>query len=1228
MITHKKTLASREIRVFLSSTFRDMDSERTYLLKQVFPRVRAACLQRQVGFSEIDLRWGVSEEEAKSGATVEICLKEIDRCRNFPPFFIGFLGERYGWVPVHEDLAAYWEKNKDSPYAPPIQQAIERGISVTELEMELAVLQPGAADKIEGHALFCLRDVALTDTLYAQALQTNPAVNELDFYDTGHGKLLPLKHRIRQSGFLVQDDYTNVEQFGQTVETYLLIQLDRYFPAAEVPTPQQRSNAEHAGFRFHRLTNFLPRPDVRAQMVDEIVRRSDLPALGPILLSGPSGQGKSALMADLAQHYQTQLATSWRVIDHYVGADSITTLDGWVERILQTLHPDIQDLTGDIPATQADKVKALSTWVAMAAQRHGCKYLFIIDALDQLSDGGKNLDMLRPEILGPDGIVIASAADGTAAIAAAALAWQTRIEVPPLTDKLRTQFVNNTLARYRKRLPTELAHQLASAAQSGSPLFLGLALEELRLDARHESLPARIEVILTQPDAQQLFLNSFLRDADYGRPEEPELAARFMALIGAARAGLSELELSDLLALPTDPIAQDTGKPRLPQIHLSRLLVSMSPFLLNKQGRRAPMHRIFGEAALRHQKVPAIRNHMYAHFATGYGLDNHAFEARAATEALFQIAELAKLDHSEQSQAKLVLIEDLGCLDTLVALHDDEDNQAGKLILYVLDLLKQEENERVSSKWQSTFEILDSDGVDDAASGIRQFGRWLEYWAHYQLAISVLKRLHSIQNVINTNNYISHASTSNALGSLYRNFGQYNLAKPLLEKALAFCQNLYGDNHPDTASSLGNLAILLNAMGDYKGAEQLYRQALNIDETLSGAEHQKTATSLNNLAELLRTIDDYTNAKPLYQRALAIREKVLGSVHPDTAMSLNNYALLLQSMGDYETAKPMHYRSLTIHEKVFGADHPTTSISINNLGLLFYSTGEFDIAEPLYRRALKIREKTLGVRHPKTATSLYNLACLLHTIKDYKTAEAMHRQALTITENIFGTEHPATAECLNGLACLLEETGDYADAEVLLRRSLFIEENIFCQNSPNIAMTLHNLAHIQELNERFDDSESLYRRSLIIFLSSHGDDHPSTVSAMGSFANILHLSGKIEESVHWYRKKLSILERMKGIDHEETLAELLLLALVLQINDRLTEAEPLQWEAVKRYVRAYGKDHLNVTNSYISLGDLLKKQEKYSEAKIYYEKALTIFEDKLEGGHDSINLVKTRLVQL
>lgn len=48
----------------------------------------------------LDLRWGVTEEEAEQRKTLEICLDEIDRAR---PFFVGILGERYGWVPPQNE---------------------------------------------------------------------------------------------------------------------------------------------------------------------------------------------------------------------------------------------------------------------------------------------------------------------------------------------------------------------------------------------------------------------------------------------------------------------------------------------------------------------------------------------------------------------------------------------------------------------------------------------------------------------------------------------------------------------------------------------------------------------------------------------------------------------------------------------------------------------------------------------------------------------------------------------------------------------------------------------------------------------------------------------------------------------------------------------------------------------------------------------------------------------
>jgi hypothetical protein len=48
----------REIRVFISSTFRDMHEEREELVKQIFPQLRRLCESRGVTWGEVDLRWG------------------------------------------------------------------------------------------------------------------------------------------------------------------------------------------------------------------------------------------------------------------------------------------------------------------------------------------------------------------------------------------------------------------------------------------------------------------------------------------------------------------------------------------------------------------------------------------------------------------------------------------------------------------------------------------------------------------------------------------------------------------------------------------------------------------------------------------------------------------------------------------------------------------------------------------------------------------------------------------------------------------------------------------------------------------------------------------------------------------------------------------------------------------------------------------------------------------
>lgn len=73
----------RAIRVFISSTFNDMKEERDELVAKVFPKLRKICEQRGVVWGEVDLRWGITDEEKAEGKVLPICLEEIQECRPY-----------------------------------------------------------------------------------------------------------------------------------------------------------------------------------------------------------------------------------------------------------------------------------------------------------------------------------------------------------------------------------------------------------------------------------------------------------------------------------------------------------------------------------------------------------------------------------------------------------------------------------------------------------------------------------------------------------------------------------------------------------------------------------------------------------------------------------------------------------------------------------------------------------------------------------------------------------------------------------------------------------------------------------------------------------------------------------------------------------------------------------------------------------------------------------------
>lgn len=156
------------VKIFISSTFDDMHAERDYLVKQVFPDLSEWCERRKLRLVDIDLRWGVREEDTQNKNVVEICLKRIDEAR---PFFLCFLGQRRGWVPRQEDIS----KDTLAEKAFPDLRDLIGNTSVTEMEVLHALVSPFHRSRLQKdqnpefyepvrYAFFYFRDPSYLDT--------------------------------------------------------------------------------------------------------------------------------------------------------------------------------------------------------------------------------------------------------------------------------------------------------------------------------------------------------------------------------------------------------------------------------------------------------------------------------------------------------------------------------------------------------------------------------------------------------------------------------------------------------------------------------------------------------------------------------------------------------------------------------------------------------------------------------------------------------------------------------------------------------------------------------------------------------------------------------------------------------------------------------------------------------------------------------------------------------
>ena len=835
------------VRIFVSSTFRDMHAERDYLVRVVFPELRERCAKRRLHLVDVDLRWGVTEEEAEQGRVLDIILDEIDRSR---PFFIGILGERYGSVPD--------QVPEDAEFAHPwLPDYSDR--SLTALEIVHGVLRnPESA----GHSFFYFRD--------PQFISQVPESKRADFTAESAEaarKLGALKDEIRASGRPVMEDYpcrwddvegrpADLDIFGLQVRQDLWTAICVEYPEeAPEPDPLAIERTMHDAFAEERSRLHVGRAEEAGRLtkyVQETDRR-------PVVITGESGCGKSAFLASWYGRYGAEHPDDF-VLAYFIGASPGSTNH---LHLLRNMCQELKSqfaLAEELPEDDKKLPETLTT-LLMAASRGKSRIVIVLDALDQLSvlEGAHGLGWLLDYM--PEKVrLVVSSLDGDC-LEVLRRREAEEIALPPLTADEQRQIVRALLSEGRRKLDDRQMTALLAHPAVENPLYLRVALEELRLFGIFEQLTARIEALAE--DIPGLFDQVLARlEEDHGR----ELVAEAFALLDCSRYGLSEAELLDLL-----PMKGKTQFARaFPRALWPRLARSARAYLVQRGDLFGIFHRHLADAVTARYLVRENRHGELALYFRWAPLE------RKLDEFPYQ------LQHAEWWQALAEALSDLNLFD------------------YALDRNRKYEWMGYWRSLEGRFEpgpcyqaaIAAKQKAEGETHGVARLsnhiGAFLRDMGLYPSALLFTEHALAIWEGALGPDHPDVATTLNNLANLHYDQGKYVEALPLHKRALAIYERALGPDHPDVATTLTNLAELYRAQGQHGEALPLHQRALAIKERALGPDHPDVATSLNNLANLYDDQGKYAEALPLYERAVSIAEASLGRHHPRTKLYRRN----------------------------------------------------------------------------------------------------------------------------------------------------------------------------------------------------------------------------------------------------------------------------------------------------------------------------------------------------
>lgn len=514
------TSGNREIRIFLSSTFSDMQEERNYLTKKIFPSIRETCEKRGVSFTVLDLRWGITEEASRTGKVIEICMDEIRRTK---PFFIGLLGGRYGWIPTEKETGLNRHLTEKYPW---ITEYLKSGCSITEIEMQYAVL--AGTDDID--AFFFLREM---ESVPARFREKDGSLEKEKL-----GRLRDEVLKQSREGRCTADFYTDMPRLGRVVRERLLAMIDRRFPE-NVEQDIDRLIFRSQAFERSRLrSGYIDNAGKRLSSMDRAFNENP----DVILVTGEKGLGKSALLANW--HPQDKIrdkdGKEWCIIRTDVD-DSVNS----VERLAGMFMYQVRQAGAGLAAQENEPGTALTELpeYLKGSQSH---FVWVIDSLGNIvTDNPSDFGFLFT-LPGNVRLIIAADKEFFDSISCFAKGKTSVVKVMPLDEIEKLKILKGHLSQYGKSLTEKQEIHIMSSTILSNPSLLELFINELVQFGIYEELDGFIDRLVSADSRKELITRVLdIIEADFGTGT----IRNILGLMACADYGLDETLLIEELHL-------------------------------------------------------------------------------------------------------------------------------------------------------------------------------------------------------------------------------------------------------------------------------------------------------------------------------------------------------------------------------------------------------------------------------------------------------------------------------------------------------------------------------------------------------------------------------------------------------------------------------------------------------------------------------------------------------